>query len=194
MNFRTKIKTLTALALFSSSLLMATPSQVLLIRRGEGPKFDPNDKKTTQLSTKGKERALAMVPFFMEDPRVTKYGPPKAIYVQKDTEKGSSFKIINTVKPLAEALKVEPNSDYLKEYSEAVKEILDFEHYQGKTVLFAASHEEMPDLIKQFGIKTGPSSWPDDAFDRVWIITFNKDGTRTFENLPQRLLFGDSEK
>jgi hypothetical protein len=37
-----------------------------------------------------------------------------------------------------------------------------------------------------------PAKWPGEVFDRTWVITFEPSGRALFQNLPQRLMYGDA--
>src|SRR6476659_2168979 len=94
------------LILIFASRAFSEPAQVIIIRHGEKP-----DPEGAELSLKGRERAAALVPYFLGDSDVLEFGPPVAIYAQAQNEKKkeSSVRSIQTVTPLAEALHLEVN-------------------------------------------------------------------------------------
>jgi hypothetical protein len=53
-------------------------------------------------------------------------------------------------------------------------------------------HEHLPGLAAALGVHPEPPKWKASVFDRVWVLT-PKNGTTQMEDLPQRLLPGDSK-
>lgn len=176
-------------ALFFAASLSAMPSQIILMRHAE--KGSPG----TYLSLKGRQRAAALVPTFLGSPALLHYGPPAAIYVMKSGRKGPAFRWSQTVMSLADELNQPLNNRYdRREIEELVKEIKETEEYEGKMVLVCWSHGELPKLAALFGAKKAPKKWTREVFDRFWILTFDEKGEATFQDLPQKLLYGDSSK
>jgi len=64
--------------------------------------------------------------------------------------------------------------------------------FAGKIVLICWHHGKIPAVAKALGIAK-PPKWDGKVFDRVWQITFPK-GKATLADLPQMLLYGDSDK
>jgi broad specificity phosphatase PhoE len=162
------------------------PAQVIIIRHAEKP------AKGHDLSPKGRQRAAALVPYFLETPEVTEHKTPVAIYAQKSTEANRSRRPVETVKDLAKALKFDVIEFAHEDYAAMVKEINAKPEYAGKTVLVCWEHHGIPDVAKAFGVKD-PPHWHDSAFDRTWVITF-ENGKAVLNDLPQRLMYGDSKK
>jgi hypothetical protein len=169
-----------------AALARGGPAQVIIIRHAEKP------DEGHDLSRKGRERAAALVPYFLETPEVLEHGTPVAIYAQKSTEKNRSKRPVRTVKGLAKALKQEVIERAHEDYPDMVKEILGKREYDGKMVLICWEHKAITDLAKEFGVKD-PPKFPD-AFDRTWVITFPKGGRPALRDLPQRLMFKDSPR
>jgi hypothetical protein len=172
--------------LVCASLAQAEPAQVIVIRHGEKPPTGP------ELSMKGRQRAAALVPYFLETPEVLKYKTPVAIYAQKSTEEHPSKRHVDTVRPLAKVLKLDvlafPREDYVK----MVKEIRNKPEYEGRMVLICWQHKSITNLTRELGVKD-PPIFPQ-AFDRTWIIFYEKGKTPTLRDIPQKLLYGDSAK
>ncbi len=176
-------------SLFSFSSLWAMPSQIILIRHGE--KTPPG----TYLSLKGRQRAAALVPTFLGSPSLLHYGPPAAIYVMKSGKSAPAVRWAQTVISLADELNIPLQNQYnRRETEQMVKEIREMEEYEGKMVLICWSHGELPSIAAQFGAKKAPKKWSGDTYDRFWILTFEENGEVLFEDLPQKLLYGDSAK
>lgn len=167
--------------------LEGLPSEVIIIRHGEKP------PQGNSLNTKGKERAAAFVPFFQERKEVLTHGTPVAIYALKPSKTDASKRSIETVTPLAEALKVKLNKEFVHDdYKKMVEEIKTSPEYKGKMVLICWEHHVIPEITRAFGALQSPAKWPDETFDRLWVINFSNTGKATLQNLPQKLLFGDS--
>lgn len=182
-------KWLICLFVSSASTLFSMPSQVVLIRHAE------KTPSENYLSLKGRQRAAALIPTFLGLPSLLHYGPPTAIYVMKSGLKTPSIRWAQTVEGLANELNISLNNQYnRRETEQLVQEIKQIEEYEGKMVLICWSHGELPKLAAQFGAKNAPKKWPKEVFDRFWILTFEDDGTVTFKDLPQKLLYGDSSR
>jgi len=179
----------TCIFLYSFVNLDAMPAQICIIRNAE--KSDQNNS----LSLKGKERAAALVPFFMENENLITYGLPAAIYAMGAPTPESSHATFDTVAPLAEQLKLTINDKYEKfNYKKMVDEIKENTLYQGKTVIICWDNAYIPEITRGFSALQSPARWINDVYDKVWIITFTPTGKAIFQNIPQRLMFGDSPK
>lgn len=174
------------LALFCGQFALGGPAQVIIVRHAEKPSTGDD------LNTKGRERAAALVPYFLETPEVLEYKTPVAIYAQKSTESHKSRRPVDTIKGVAKALNQELIQYPREDAMTMVKDIMAKPEYEGKMVLICWSHTGIPDMAKAFGVKEVPE-WQGSVYDRTWIITFNK-GTASFKNVPQKLMYGDSEK
>ena len=54
-------------------------------------------------------------------------------------------------------------------------------------------HEHLSELAATLGVRPEPPKWKGSVFDRVWVLT-PKNGAMKMEDLPQRLLPGDSKR
>ena len=78
------------------------------------------------------------------------------------------------------------------EIEELVNEIKCNAEYENKMVLISWGHEIIEDMVKAFGYKH-PPEWDHNTFDRAWILEFKDNGgVSTFQDIPQKLLSGDS--
>ena len=167
------------------------PAEILLIRHAEKP-VDDNDR---HLSEKGRQRAQAMVEFFQTDSRMRTYGIPVEIFAAAPRSATGSLRAIETVTPLATALKLDIRVDYTSyDYQALAEEIRSNSKFDGKTVLVSFVRDEIPELVQALGATTCPSEWPKPTFDRVWRIRLQDNSSSTCDNLPQRLLPGDSQE
>jgi broad specificity phosphatase PhoE len=97
-----------------ASQALAQPSQVILIRHAEKP------MSGNELSPQGRERAAALVPFFLGTDELLEFNTPAAIYAQSQKKETSSIRSIETVKPLAEALQLRINKTSARDEFQAV--------------------------------------------------------------------------
>lgn len=169
------------------SFIEAAPTQVLLIRHAEKP------LQGNSLSTKGRERAAALTPYFMETEALLKQGQIVAIYAMKTSKNEPSMRPIETVTPLATALQLTLNTNYeYDDYQRMVNEIMSEKSYHGRTVLICWEHHLIPEIARAFKALQSPTKWQDQIFDRVWSITISASNKASFQNIPQRLMFGDT--
>ena len=168
--------------------LLAQPAQVLIIRHGE----KPPEKTAVNLSLKGRERAMALVPFLTQTPALLGHGLPVALFATRIAPDDPSHRPQETITPLSQHLKLPIQAQHInREYARLAGEILADPAFRGKTVLICWDHRYIPQLSAALGVRPEPPKWPGQVFDRVFIITF-KGGQATLVNMPQRLLFGDS--
>jgi hypothetical protein len=167
----------------------ARPAEVILIRHAEKPATG------NELNQKGRERAAALVAYFLESPELLEFKTPAAIFAPLPSREGSSVRASQTVTPLARALRMQINLSFRKDQTAALaREILTDPRFDGRMVLVCWEHKVIPDIAKALGAPAAPDKWHGEAFDRTWVIKYGPDGTASFQNLPQRLLFGDSAK
>ena len=64
--------------------------------------------------------------------------------------------------------------------------------YHGHSVIVCWSHQQLPVIAKELGSVDAPDKWPKSRYDLVWALEMNTSGkVIKFEQIPQRLLFGD---
>jgi hypothetical protein len=167
---------------------LAQPAQVLIIRHAEKPR----EKSSVNLSLKGQERAMALVPFFTQTPELVYQGLPVALFATKMAPGEISQRTLETITPLSHYLRVLPDAHYAKwDYADLAQETLTNLAYKRKTVLICWDHEYIPRLAAALGVRPEPPRWPEEVFDRVLIITY-RGGQASLVNMPQRLMFGDA--
>jgi hypothetical protein len=169
-----------------SATVSAEPAQVILLRHAEKPAAGDG------LSAKGQQRAAALAPYVMQTDELLAHGKPVAIYAQRPSNDHPSRRCVETVKPLARALDIEVRPYRQGEFAKMVKSIMKDRRFEGKTVLICWSREGLPETAAALGVSDCPK-WPGHAFDRLWLITFDK-GKPRLQNLPQKLMYGDSSR
>lgn len=174
----------------TASALIGLPAQIIIIRHAEKP------NEGNSLDLKGRERAAALVPFFLGNKEVLKHGTPVAIYATRRTTEDDSARPIETVQGIADTLDLNLNINYgHDEYPQMAKEILSTPLYDGKMVLICWEHHVIPKIAEQLKAKHVPEKWPDEVFDRLWILNYPPgEPAPTFLNLPQQLMFGDTSQ
>jgi hypothetical protein len=173
------------LALSSGCTASATPAQIIFLRHAEKPAEGP------ELTARGWERAKALAPLFTSDPRALEHGPAVAIFAMKP----GSARAVQTMEATARALKIRTDHHYFRdEIDGLVNAIRKSKAGEGKTIIVCWEHKVIPEMLKAFGWKEGPKKWPDDVYDRLWILDFENGKPVRFRDLPQKLLPGDSAK
>jgi hypothetical protein len=134
------------------------------------------------------------VPFFLGNPLVLKFGKPIAVYAMKPASENGSVRPIQTVKGIAQALGIPLNAQYPHDsYPQMAQEILSKPEYEGKMVLICWEHHVIPAIANALKATNTSKKWHGDVFDRLWILTYQLEEEVDFQDLPQRLLFGDTE-
>jgi hypothetical protein len=175
------------------------PRRVLIIRHAE----KTGENGDIHLSKRGYERAEVLHRLFEASKERAKPFPTPDFILAAANDK-SSQRPLETVTPLAKTLKLTIHEKF--ESKLPVKaddktgmhrlrdEIFGDSKYFGKTILVAWRHKSLPELARTLKATNAPTKWEENAFDRVWQITYDDQGNAAFVNLPQRLLPGDAEK
>jgi broad specificity phosphatase PhoE len=185
---RRSVLSLLVVFIFANCLL-AEPAEVVIIRHAEKP------DEGNELSLAGRERAAALLPYFLGTPAVLEFGRPVAIYAQSQKHASSSLRPIETVQPLADSLHLKINDTFERDdYKKMVAEIKHERKYDRHTVLICWEHKVIPEIAKEFDAEDAPQKWRGNAFDRTWVLKATKNGHQyKFQDLPQKLMFGDSK-
>lgn len=155
------------------------PAIVVLLRHAEetGKDNDPH------LSPKGRRRALALaarLPGTIYRPHV--------LFAPQPSNK--SRRSLETVEPLARALGLTVNAKHPNERYEHVADLVrDKEKYEGLTIVIAWNHGNLPELAEELGARGVPKHWPDESYDRFWILTYDKK-TPSFRDISQKTIIG----
>ena len=159
------------------------PSKIILVRHGEEPLVEEG----RELSKRGWARANALPKLFAKQQIAH-------LIALKPHKKTGSIRSIQTLQPISAALKLEIQTPYDRdEVADLVELVSNHRAYDGKVVLIAWQHETLADIAREFGASKAPNKWGK-AFDRYWVLKFQNDNLVSFENLPQRLLPGDSSR
>ena len=170
----------------------AMPAQVLLIRHGEKP------DSGSDLNDQGWARARALPNLFTR-PEFSQFGKPAALYAmgpkEKDSAENTSRRAVETLKYLSESMGLPIRSEFTKHKdAEMVQQILADRSLDGKLVVICWEHKVLTDIAQDFGLDPAPD-YPEDKFDRAWLLTLAADGgAPEFRDLPEQLLPGDDAK
>ncbi len=174
------------LFLFSSSLTLATPSTIFLIRHAEKPSSGP------ELSERGWERAKAL-PMLFSRQDFSNYGTPACLIGMNKKKVDGSVRALQTLKYVSDFFHV-PVTDLFNKDQD--KEMLHFvmtaPECNNRLVVISWEHNGLEGIATDLGVKPA-AKWPGDVYDRVWVIDW-KNGQVQMQSLPQRLLEGDSDQ
>jgi hypothetical protein len=178
------MKTLILLALLAcTTVAHAMPSKIILIRHGE----EPNGDEGTELSEIGWARANGL-PQLLGNEGITR------LIALKPHKKKGSIRSIQTLHPISQSLGLEVQTPYTRdEVSDLVEMLVNGRDYHGQVVLIAWQHETLATIANELGADA-PAKWGAKVFDRCWVLKSKSGRITSFENLPQRLLTGDSEE
>jgi hypothetical protein len=167
----------------STAVSTQPPATILIIRHAEKLTDGRQD-----LSETGFRRA-ALLPKLFDVSRVD-LPVPQVLFATHLSK--HSNRPVETITPLANALKLPIDSTIMDDdYAALAKELLSGK-YAGKVVLVSWHHGKIPQLATALGAQPPYTPWPDTQFDRIWRIDY-KDGKATLTDLPQQLLPGDSK-
>lgn len=168
-----------------------TPARILIIRHAEKPHVEESD----ELSAKGFERAQALTKIFLKHPELVVHGTPIAYYAAAYVPGKTSNRCQQTLRLLAASYHQALRADYVgADYQKLVKEIMAEPSFHGKTVMIAWNHDYIPQLARAFGANA-PAYWPDEVYDKIWIIDFsNNHKNPTFRETQQDLDFPETRQ
>lgn len=159
------------------------PATILIIRHAEKLTDGRHD-----LSPVGYQRASLLPKLF--DGSRSDLPLPQSLFATHASK--HSNRPVETITPLAAALKLPIDSTFMDDdYAALAKQLLSGK-YAGKVVLVAWHHGKIPQLATALGAEPPYTPWPDGQFDRIWRIDY-RDGKATLRDLPQGLLPGDSK-
>ena len=174
-------------ALLGAGTAFAAPAQVILIRHAEKP------AEGTGLSAQGFKRAEALVKFFTTEAAVTRYGTPVAIYAAAPKHEDSSVRSIQTVTPLANALNIKIDTRFTRgQTNKIVRDLMENPAYDGRLVLVCWQHTNLVEIAQNLAEYNNsprvsiPQLWPDDVYDRVWILDLKDGQVVSFKNIQQK--------
>jgi hypothetical protein len=173
------------IGIIGTSPAYALPKYVLLMRHAEKP------AEGNELSPQGWERAKALPELFRRSDFAA-FGSPQALIAMGQKKNSTSQRAIETLSFLAKAINLPIQDDYNRGDEKDVADLLaTAPELDQKVVVVCWEHNGLEQIAKNLGFKPKPQ-WPGDQYDRVWVISFSKDGTPELADLPEKLLPGDS--
>ena len=164
-----------------------SPAQVFIVRHGEKMADGPD------LNARGRARAAAIGSWFTTNVAVLTSGAPVAIYAAAPPKAGGSMRSIETCTPYAEEQHLTVDGTFQKDDGVgATAKLLADPKIAGNSALFCWEHNAIPQLARALGAPDVPNSWPDDVYDRVWVLSYENGRVTSFKNLPEQLLPGDA--
>ncbi len=171
------------------SLLVAVPAQVVILRHGE--KVSHPKSQYAALSERGQQRASALANFFASDKaRFLLHAPDYILAITPRT--------LETISPTANLFNKSIYTyfgmtipEIYEKTKAAARDILNNRKYDGKVLIAAWEHDNIPVLATHLNAKP-VHKWGHETFDRFWVLNFNCDGNATVQDIPQKLLPGDS--
>ncbi len=143
---------------------LARPARVILLRHAE----KPADESEVNLSQRGQARARALAAFLTTEPVLGTNGQPSALFAPKVTRRGHTFRPYETLKPLADHLKLSVQTPYgPSDYAALARHILSDPALDGKTVVVCWIHDRLPALAKALGVEPKPARWKGSVYNRV---------------------------
>lgn len=136
--------------------------KLVFIRHAERPETGNN------LTCKGFNRSLQLPSVLYK-----KFGKPSGIYVTalnmgEETKRARMFQ---TITPFAVKYNLNINTAYDEgDYKHVGKALLK----KKGTIIIVWEHNDIQDIVNYLGVKPSVKEWPDNDYDSIWIVTFNK--------------------
>jgi len=135
--------------------------KLVFIRHGE--KSDGSDN----LNCQGINRSLQLPAVLFK-----KFGKPSNIYIPAlglgDVTKHA--RMLQTITPFVAKYMLTINSEYDEsDYKKLGKALL----REDGTIIIIWEHKNIPSILEYLGVNAN-LNWPDNDFDSIWIVTFNK--------------------
>jgi hypothetical protein len=141
---------------------------ILLLRHAE----EPDAPKSLDLSSAGRERAEKLSRFLPK-----KFGVPAFIHAAAPN--GSSVRAYLTVRPLADATRVQIDGSYKSsEFGALASRLLSDPAYAKKTTLVCWTHSDLPALAGALHVREDefPVIWDETVFDWIFRLTYRGKG------------------
>lgn len=173
----------------------------MLIRHAEKPDKDQGSRGVTSegehdehsLSVRGWTRAGALAALFAHVPTASHVGltTPRRILATMPSHSAHSHREVDTATPIAERLGLKVELPHGRaDVAALAADLL----ASDDDALVVWHHGALPGVFKHLPLTsdtTAPSTWPDDRFDLVWLLTREADGY-SFAVVEQGLLAGDA--
>ena len=179
-------------SLLVSSVVFAAPARVIISRHAEKPD-DSIDGSGPDLSPVGFQRAEALTRLFEIHPEYAQPHLPDDLFAAQYIPGETSNRSIETLTPLAQALRRPLNTAFSSANSFEFGQMLLTTPYNGHVIMIAWKHSEIPNIVFGLGASSCPQKWNSASFDRLWIIDFVDGKAVSCRDVPQSVLPGDSQ-
>jgi phosphohistidine phosphatase SixA len=143
---------------------MRMSKTILLLRHGEEPEVKPN----LDLSGDGQKRAERLAKFIPKE-----FGKPGYIFAASPSS--SSVRCYLTMRPLAATLRATIDASFKGEdYAPLAFKLLGDPSLRNELIVVCWTHNELPSLAAYLNVRRRdfPTRWPDEAYDRVFVLTY----------------------
>ncbi|MGZ3690730.1 MAG: hypothetical protein ACXVAX_04465, partial [Pseudobdellovibrio sp.] len=108
---------------------------------------------------------------------------------------GKSLRAIQTLKYVAEDLKIKINTDFRRDdYASMIEQIKKDKSLDKKFIVICWEHQVMSPMAEKLGVEKVPKI-KGSQFDRAWLLSYSDDGKLTkFEDLSEKLLPDDAKE
>jgi hypothetical protein len=178
-----------------------TAAKILIIRHAEKPPEAGSPAGVTEdgvvdpesLTARGWQRAGALACLLaprrgrLQDPALA---TPQMIFASEHSSDQGSQRSLQTIRPLARTLKIEPRT-FKKN---ALEKVASAALSSPGIVLISWQHEDIPTIAGFIPCNDGtiPQKWPGDRFDLVWVFDLDpSSASYRFSQVTQQLLEGD---
>lgn len=148
-------------------------------------------------SDKGYERADALVSYFTKRDEMQALfakRPLTGLVAQDADPTGKSAQSLRpklTLIPLSKALPDIPFALFIKSDILDAVAYIKSNDFIGKSVIVCWEHDDLTNVVSLLSDKKVVPDWPGKRYDVTWILDTE---TMNFTQIPQKLLFGDSDK
>lgn len=158
------------------SNVYSAPRQIILLRHTDKLK---QNLTGPALSAKGYVRTVKFAFYFLNY-----FGEPDFVVAGKPKGKDASIRELQTVGPLVNILaQRHPDTGFdilhpytHDEYEKLTKYLLKDDKFDNKLILICWRHTKIVELAKELGVKDKLEPWPDDDYDSVYVLDYDKAG------------------
>jgi hypothetical protein len=179
--------------------------KIMVVRHGEKPGSPPppfgidhdGNQNKDCLIVRGWQRSGALACLFSEMGVAARkhLAVPTTVYATNPASKSKRPKETVSAVSQLQLNGAEPNTTF-GEGQEPQLAAQAIEDAKQGPVLIGWHHEKIPAIANAIlgNSTTAPQHWPGKRFDMVWVFDLQDDGTWKFDQVPQLVLYGDSDK
>lgn len=158
--------------------LIMPPKHIILIRHAE------KGDEPVHLSAEGRIRAEGLIDYFARNHHPSGLGTIDMVVAQRQAQEHKSDRSVETILPLAHALRIIPIIRYKRRQLHKILRFLMADACDRRTVLLCMQHEALIKLTNLLGFDVRAWSLEPkkhkspDAYDVTWVITLNESEMR----------------